>query len=97
MVASIRKGRTTYDSNPSPTASVVLTSHSQSGTTLRYICMLCCVTQEHPNRQTFKGMGKEKCTPWKEERYADNKVKRLLYIEKSKSVSMMRMWDQWTG
>jgi hypothetical protein len=35
--------------------------------------------------------------PRKEERYLDNKTKRLPYTEKRKSVLMMRMRDQWTG
>jgi hypothetical protein len=42
-------------------------------------------------------LGKKKGTPGKEERYPGNKTKRLPYIEKRKSVLMMRMRDQWTG
>jgi hypothetical protein len=44
-----------------------------------------------------KGLGKKKGTLGNEERYSDNKTKRLLYIEKRKSVLMMRMRDQWNG
>jgi hypothetical protein len=55
---------------------------------------LCCVKQDHPNRQTSKGLGKKKGTPEKEERYAGNKIKRSPYMEERKSVLMMRMKDQ---
>jgi hypothetical protein len=44
------------------------------------------VKQDHPNRQTEKGLGKEKGTPWKEERYWDSKTKRLPYTKKRKLV-----------
>jgi hypothetical protein len=59
--------------------------------------MLCHVKQDHPNRQTLKGLGKKKGIPGKEERYPGNKTKRSLYMEKRKLVLMMRMRDQWNG
>jgi hypothetical protein len=41
-------------------------------------------------------LGNKKGTPGKEERYLDNKTKRLPYMEKRKLVLIMRMRDQWT-
>jgi hypothetical protein len=73
---------------------MVDTGHYQSGTTLGHVRTLCCVKQDHPNRQTSKGLGKKKGTPEKEERYAGNKIKRSPYMEERKSVLMMRMKDQ---
>jgi hypothetical protein len=58
--------------------------------------MLCHVKHNHPNRQTWQGLGKKKGTPGKEETYPGNKTKRSPYMEKRKSVLMMRMRDQWT-
>jgi hypothetical protein len=58
---------------------------------------LCRVKQDHPNRQTEKGLGKRKSIPGKEERYPGNKTKRLPYTEERKAVLMMRMRDQWKG
>jgi hypothetical protein len=58
---------------------------------------LCRIIQDHPNRQTYKGLGKKKGTPGKEERYSDNKTKRLPYTEERKLVFMIRMRDQRTG
>jgi hypothetical protein len=47
---------------------------------------LCYITQDYPNRQILKGLGKKKGTPRKEERYSYNKAKRSPYIEKRKLV-----------
>jgi hypothetical protein len=58
---------------------------------------LCRITQDHPNRPTYKGLGKKKGTPRKEERYSYNKAKRSPYMENRKPLLMMRMRDQWTG
>jgi hypothetical protein len=66
MLASAIKGQTTYHSNPSPTDSVVVTSYSQSGTTLRRIPILCRITQDYPDRQTEMGLGDKKGTPREE-------------------------------
>jgi hypothetical protein len=77
-------------------ASMVDTGYCQSGTTLRRIGMLCHVKQHHPNRQTWKGLGRKKGTLVKDERYLYNEVERLLYTEERKSVLMMRIRNQWT-
>jgi hypothetical protein len=58
---------------------------------------LCCIKQDHPNRQTEKGLGKEKATLGKEERNRDNKMKRLPYMKKRKLLCMMRRRNQWIG
>jgi hypothetical protein len=58
---------------------------------------LYLVIQDHPNRQTEQGLATKKYTPRKEERYPENKTKRSPYMEKRKSVLMMRMRDQWTA
>jgi hypothetical protein len=57
--------------------------------------MLYHVKHDHPNRQTEKGLGKEKGIPGKEERYWDNRTKRLPYMKKRKSVLIMRRRNQW--
>jgi hypothetical protein len=79
--------------NPSQIASVVLTTKSQSLTTFHHICM-CCFIQDHTNRQIQKGLGRLKGILGKDERYSYNEVKRSLYTEKRKSLSIMRMRDQ---
>jgi hypothetical protein len=81
----------------SSAASVVNTGHHQSATTLRHIYTLCRIKQDHPNRQTERGLGMKKGTPGKGERYPGNKTKRAPYTEERKSVLVMRMRDQWKG
>jgi hypothetical protein len=40
-------------------------------------------------------LGRKKGTPGKDERYSYNKVERSPYMEKRKSVLMIRMRNQW--
>jgi hypothetical protein len=49
------------------------------------------VTLDHPDRQIWKGLARKKGIPGKDERYLDNKVKRLPCMEKRKSVLIIRM------
>jgi hypothetical protein len=50
-----------------------------------------------PQHADRKGLGKAKGIPGKEERYWDNRIKRLPYMKKRKLVLIMRRRNQWMG